>query len=258
MTSPRPGGSRRTNGASNSNTEPFPSMPDSSAGPSFNNNTTTTTTTTTVHAPTVTTTIHRGGPYTITSSQPPTQPQSHQQSPTSAVSAPDPAFSTSSGPTTTRTFLAIPTQTSRNRPISIRRLPSSNLRAGYEDDVATELPSHSTSGRGRATSAPQQPQHLGVPTPGILTRQSTRQSVLPTVAENAQAGTATGVVDRETMNEHITGGTGRRRSVSNTARSVLSRFSDGGSRERYGPEYESDVVDLLDVLGQCSRSSCQV
>ncbi|EXJ60881.1 hypothetical protein A1O7_05034 [Cladophialophora yegresii CBS 114405] len=49
------------------------------------------------------------------------------------------------------------------------------------------------------------------------------------------------------MNENVTGGVGRRRSVSNTARSIMSRFSDT-SRERQGPEYETEVVDLLDVL----------
>jgi hypothetical protein len=50
------------------------------------------------------------------------------------------------------------------------------------------------------------------------------------------------------MNEAGAGGVSRRRSVSNAARSVLSRFSET-SREREEPEYESEVVDLLDVLG---------
>jgi hypothetical protein len=50
------------------------------------------------------------------------------------------------------------------------------------------------------------------------------------------------------MNANITGsGVGRRRSVSNAARSIMSRFSEN-SRERQEPEYESEVVDLLDVL----------
>ena len=221
-------------------TEPFPSMPE--AGSSSN----TTTTTTTVHAPTVTTTtVHRGRPYTITSTQP---SQQQTQTPTSAFSAPDHPITNARPQATTRTsFLAIPSQGSRNRPISIRRLPSSNLRAGYEDDVSNQPPSRSASGRGRSTSAPQHSQYLGVPGAANLTRQSTRQSILPTVNENPQAGTmADGAVDRDMMNE--TGGVGRRRSVSNAARSIVSRFSDN-SRERQEPEYESEVVDLLDVLG---------
>lgn len=49
------------------------------------------------------------------------------------------------------------------------------------------------------------------------------------------------------MNE-MTGVPGRRRSVSNAARSVISRLSDH-SRETQEPEYNSEVVDLLDVLG---------
>jgi hypothetical protein len=75
--------------------------------------------------------------------------------------------------------------------------------------------------------------------------------MLPTVAENPQGAAAApqdNVVDRETMNENVPG-VGRRRSVSNAARSIISRFSDT-SRERQGPEYESEVVDLLDVLGE--------
>ena len=241
MASSRPR-SRRRSAASNSNTEPFPSIPDSPAGPSSNSNGTTTTTTTTVHGPTITTTIHRNRPYTITSSAPPSQ------TPTSIVSAPDnPVTTTSAGPTTTRgNFLAPAHHVVNTRPISIRRLPSSNLRAGYEDN-ASQPPSRSASGRGRSTSAPQ---HLTVPGTGNLTRQSTRQSMLPTVAENPQTAGNRGV-DRDTMNENVAGGVGRRRSVSNAARSIISRFSDT-SRERQGqgPDYESEVVDLLDVLGK--------
>ena len=244
MASSRPD-ARRTTAANNRDTEPFPSMPDSPAGPSFSdNNTNTTTTTTTVHGPTITTTISRGRPYTITSGQPVHQSQLRPQTPSSVVSAPGHSTTTSAVPTTTRTFLAAPSGS--QRPISIRRLPSSNLRAGYEDDA----PSRSASGRGRSTSAPQQPQHLNVPGSNNLARQSTRQSMLSTVAENPQAGgSGDAVVDRDTMNENVTGAVGRTRSVSNAARSMISRFSDS-SRDRQGPEYESEVVDLLDVLGR--------
>jgi len=61
-----------------------------------------------------------------------------------------------------------------------------------------------------------------------------------------------GAVDREAMNE-TTDVPRRRRSVSNAARSVLTTFSNS-SREREprepNPEYDSDVLDLLDVLGR--------
>ncbi len=208
----------------------------SEAGPSSN------TTTTTVHGPTITTTIHRGRPYTISSTAPP------NQTPTSIVSAPDnPTTTTSAGPITTRnTFLAPAHHVVNARPISIRRLPSSNLRAGYEDDPI-QPPSRSASGRGRSTSAPQ---HLSIPGTGNLTRQSTRESMLPTVAENPQRIGNSGV-DRDTMNENMNSGVGRRRSVSNAAQSIISRFSDT-SRERsgQGPDYDAEVVDLLDVLGK--------
>lgn len=72
--------------------------------------------------------------------------------------------------------------------------------------------------------------------------------MLASVAEDPTQAAAGSTVDRETMNEAGAGGVGRRRSVSNAARSVFSKFSDQ-SRERQEPEYESEVVDLLDVLG---------
>ena len=59
--------------------------------------------------------------------------------------------------------------------------------------------------------------------------------------------------DRENMNAAGTGSVGRRRSISNTARSVISKFSDH-SRERQEPEYNDDVVDLLDVLGKSKET----
>ena len=144
-----------------------------------------------------------------------------------------------------------PQQASRVRPIGIKRLPSSNLRQTYEGDgPAGGNVSRSSSGRGRSTSAPQHQNSLTVPGPSQLTRQSTRNSLLPTVVETPSHNqTANQAVDRETMNETTTGGVGRRRSVSNAARSVLNRFSDH-SLERQGPEYESEVYDVLDVLGR--------
>ncbi|KAK4939753.1 hypothetical protein LTR10_020037 [Elasticomyces elasticus] len=232
-------GARRTGGNTSTDTEPFPSMPDSSyAGPSsYNNNTTTTTTT--GPTTTVTTTVgSRGRPYTVTSSQP------GNAAPTTVTSS----GGSSRGPST-RTTITNPTHVSRLRPIGIRRLPSNTQ---IRDDGsatnggASAIPSRSSSLRGRSTSAPQ---HLTVPTPAQnnLTRQTTRQSLLPTVTEGQVPA---GAVDREAMNE-TTDVPRRRRSVSNAARSVLSTFSNS-SREREprepNPEYDSDVLDLLDVL----------
>ncbi|OAG45336.1 hypothetical protein AYO21_00684 [Fonsecaea monophora] len=241
MSSSQPG-SRRISSVSNSNTEPFPSIPEPPAGPSSTNNTTTTsttTTTTTVHIP------HRGRPYTITSTQPP------HQTPTVVASTPDNTVITNAtvtNPTVTRTIYT-PPQINRLRPVGIRRLPSSNLRQAAQDGDSTSSrpPSRSESGRRRSNSAPQRT-NLGVSGSGTLTRQSTRQSLLPTLAETPSApDQGDGAVDRDAMHENVTGVPGRRRSIGNAARSIISRMSDT-SRERPGPEYENEVVDLLDVL----------
>ncbi len=125
------------------------------------------------------------------------------------------------------------------------------MRQAYENaeglgDAGSSV-SRSSSGRRRSSSAPQQPsQPAGSST--NLSRQNTRQSLLPTVNEGTQSNA---VVDRETMNETIPGMPGRRRSVGNRARSVVSRFSDH-SRERAESEgeYNTEFVDLLDVLGK--------
>jgi len=235
-------------------TEPFPSMPTTAtAGPSSSGPNITTTTTTTGPTITTTTKYSHGRPYTVTSSQPATNastPSITTTTPTTVITSPN----ATAGSSTTRITNLPPQQINRIRPIGIRRLPSSNLRAGYEAGAsATDVGSsvnRSASGRGRSTSAPQHASNLTVPgQANTLTRQSTRQSLLAPVAEHPGAPSpADAIVDRETMNESGAAGVGRRRSVSNAARSVLSRFSDH-SREHQEPEYESEVVDLLDVLG---------
>lgn len=177
-----------------------------------------------------------------------TSTQPFSQSPAFAVSSPT-EYSTLPA-NATRTTVVTPSQvTVKQRPIGIRRLPSSNLRQGYDADANGGV-SRSGSARGRSTSAPQ---HLSPNDPNTsnLTRQNTRQSLLPTVTEDVASHPAT---DRETMNE--TGGRvpSRRQSIGNTARSVLSRFSDH-SREREESEYDTQVVDLLDVLGRSHAPS---
>jgi len=238
MASSRPN-SRRYGANSSADTEPFPSMPESSTGEpsSYSSPTTTTTTTTT------TTYTSRGRPYTITTTQPATQAPVTVTS--SSAGAPFPGPSTRTTVTTPpqRTVVSTSPQINR-RPIGIRRLPSTNLRQdlGEANGGASGNVSRASSGRGRSSSAPQ---HLQVNVQGpSLTRQSTRQSLLPTVEEHSTVNATT---DRDSMNA-VAGTPHRRRSVSNAARSVISRFSDH-SRERQETEYDSDVVDLLDVLG---------
>ncbi|EXJ93605.1 hypothetical protein A1O1_01997 [Capronia coronata CBS 617.96] len=211
-------------------------MPESSAaGPSTNTFSTTTTTTTTVPS--------RGRPYTFTSTQSPTQRYSSppNQAPVTVVTPPD----GSANVPATRNSVAFPTQVNRLRPISIRRLNSSNFNRPQDGDsapgTASSNVSRSSSLRGRSSSAPQ---HATLDVDGsgnALKTQTSRQSLLPTVAEGAP-------VDRDTVNEETFGGpSSRRRSA---ARSVLSRLSDHSQerQRRQGPEYESEVVDLLDVL----------
>ncbi|KIV92745.1 hypothetical protein PV10_04016 [Exophiala mesophila] len=243
---------RRGDDTNNSqvNTEPFPSIQVTS-----DNGTTSTTTTTTV-GPTITTTTtypSRGGrPYTVTSSS----PSSYVPSPTPAspvivsqTITPVPSNSNLAGPaaaaSTAPPLVSRPT-VNRIRPIGIRRLPSSNLvrvpTNGSNGDVSESTTQ--TSRRGRSSSAPQHYLGGASGTTNNLTRQTTRNSTLAPVVEHLSTGDAT--PDRDTLN--VPDSTpSRRRSVSNAARSVMSRFSDR-SRERDEPEYDDQVVDLLDVL----------
>jgi hypothetical protein len=229
-----------------SSSEPFPSFP----GPSSqqlhlpqDDGTQTHTTSTTV---TTTTVIDgRNDPVTTTTSTLPSHPNDPNP-PTIVATDPNNApipF--------TQTSVAIPL---RRRPIGIRRLPSANLNrlsaaSGESDDGG---PSRSGSARRRSASAPQHPQ----PMPGgstRLTRQSTRDGpVLGTLQEDATQPQPT-----ETLQvpgpEHQTS-TSRRRSVSNAARSIRSRFSDNESETNPPHEYESEIVDYLDVIGVHSIS----
>ena len=244
---------RRGDDTNNSqvNIEPFPSIQVSSDGP-------TSTTTTTTVGPTITTTTtypSRGGrPYTVTSSS----PSSYVPSPTPAspvivsqTITPVPSNSNLAGPAAAASIapqlVSRPT-VNRIRPIGIRRLPSSNSvrlpTDGSNGDVSESTTQ--TSRRGRSSSAPQHYLGGASGTTNNLTRQTTRNSTLAPVVEHPSAGDTT--ADRDTLN--VPDSTpSRRRSVSNAARSVMSRFSDH-SRERDEPEYDDQVVDLLDVLGK--------
>lgn len=152
-----------------------------------------------------------------------------------------------------RTTVQVPSQPQapaynviRRRPIGIRRLPSTQnnrLSAASSDDGV----GRSNSGRRRAASAPQDPHHG-------LTRQSTRQSALPPLQEESGQNSRVpgqAVDDAPPVVATTVAGVGRRRSISNAARSIRSRFSADDESTRLHDDYEDEVVDLLDVIGRC-------
>ena len=167
----------------------------------------------------------------------------------------------------TRTQVTVPSQSTRvrQRPIGIRRLPSANRLSAGESELG-----RSGSGRSRSSSAPLEP-HLN-PNSGAdrgskrLTRGNTRQSDLPTVTEGvAQSQRASGVSDQGGeylgvpadggLQVQTTSGVVRRRSVSDAARSIVSKFSDKGDNEYDPHAYEADIVDYLDVIGTAVHRS---
>ena len=241
--------------------EPFPRYP-SSPGPSSHQDnvqtSSTSTTTTTVlggrnHHPITTTTSNQSQPgpsHTATPSTP------------SAYTTND----TNGGPYS-RTEAAVPHQpVVRRRPIGIRRLPSATNRLSSGSDG--DPPSRSNSGRGRSTSAPQPPHFTTTGGgSGRLTRQSTRQGPtqpdLPTLREESSQPQRMPAADTDHLmipgndgaaDQQGTIGVGRRRRLSNAAQSMVSKLSS--EDHGYFPpphEYETEVVDLLDVIGMLSR-----
>jgi hypothetical protein len=243
--------------------EPFPSYPPTpGAGPRYDQDVHTSTTTTTTTTTTLGGRSQRQPVTTTTYHAPQVAGPSHASAPVS------PATFTTNNPNAapySRTELttAVP-HTIRRRPISIRRLPTASRLSGGSD---VDPPSRSGSQRGRSTSAPQQP-HLGLGSGGSqrLTRQSTRpnQPELPTLREEASQSQQMGGQPQDHLmvpgqdadaeqGVHTSGS--RRRTLSNAARSIASRLS---SEDRYAPshEYETEVVDLLDVIGGHSLYIC--
>ena len=233
--------------APDSGVEPFPNYP-SSPGPSSpydNVQPSSTITTTTVldgrHPPVTTT-------------------RSYQPVPSQTAGPSSPGIQITNDPNVvpySRAEATLPHQV-RRRPISIRRLPSASnrLSAGSDGDP----PSRSGSTRGRSTSAPQPP-HLAPPTGAAqrLTRQSTRQGPqdLPTLREESTQPQQMppAHVDHLTVPGQVDGAvdhqpTGRRRSLSNAARSMVSKLSSEDHADYPPHEYETEVVDLLDVIGK--------
>ncbi|RMZ91791.1 hypothetical protein DV736_g985, partial [Chaetothyriales sp. CBS 134916] len=153
----------------------------------------------------------------------------------------------------------------RRRPINIRRLPSASSRGPGLTDSAP--PGRSGSTRARSTSAPQGPLDS---TTGSgyerLARQPTRpgaqqQPDLPPLHEDSTfsrqelpANTIHLAVPAhegaQATTTTTTTGTGvrRRRSLSGAARSIVNRLGGEDPNTPRPHEYESEVVDLLDVI----------
>ncbi|KAL9108188.1 MAG: hypothetical protein Q9227_007043 [Pyrenula ochraceoflavens] len=142
----------------------------------------------------------------------------------------------------------------RSRPASvrIRRLPSSlNLAQQAARDAGRKSPDQES--RRRSLSAPQDSEWRSPTLQTDLTRQRTVTSTMPPVAENA-------AFDNPESGQPSEGGDqlqpptnprrGRFRRASNAAMSMIGRpRTPGPSNEQTeGNEYDSQVVDLLDVM----------
>ena len=229
--------------------EPFPNFPGAQhAGPSSHQDPQTTS-----HTVTTTTTYNgRGNPVTTTHTQRPIQ-DGTTSTPAVVTTGPD-----EEAPVPfSRTAVSIPPSPIRRRPIGIQRLPSASSNrpsAGESDDGSL---GRSGSGRRRSNSAPQSnPLSTGGGSTR-LARQSTHEPELATIREGApqpaqgqqNQGLQVPGQDNALNRTHTATGVGRRRSVSNAARSMMSRRSDH-EYENPPHEYENDVVDYLDVIGR--------
>ena len=235
--------------------EPFPSYPASSpqspqagsSNPQDNTLSTTTSVTTT------TVVDGRNDPVTVTSTQFP-QVNGAPANPPSIITGPG-----EQAPIPfTQTTVNVPSVV-RRRPIGIRRLPSAS---NYPSQASTGDGPSSRSGSGRRRSASDPAARLNVAGGGStrVTRQTTREPGLSTLREEPQAHQqgqtlqVPGQDDRQDRSQTAAGsGAGRRRSVSNTARSVLSKFSNEGSSAPQ-ENYEDGIVDYLDVIGMPNYS----
>ena len=230
--------------------EPFPDMP--TPGPSSPQDQLHTTTS---HTTTTTTILNgRDQPRTTTTSRQPLPRYPSDSNTPTLVYSNDPDVVPY-----TRNQVTVPHQI-RRRPISIRRLPSATNRLSQGSDG--EPPSRSGSQRGRSTSAPQQPQFSPSGTGSQrLSRQGTRQGQqdLPTLREEASQPQQMAPANVDHLNvpgqdanlgpPTPAGGVSRRRSLSNAARSVVSRLSAEDHAYFHPHEYETEVVDMLDVIG---------
>jgi len=140
------------------------------------------------------------------------------------------------------------------RPLNVRRTPSaiSIVRPQNRDDRVDS--SSGSTERLHSNSAPPR-SGLTVPGPSAqLSRQQTRNSTLEPVQEDARKSSNTTENTAEGPPLARSGTlTKRLRRASDASRSVISNISSEGPQERAAPthEYETEVVDLLDVLGMC-------
>lgn len=148
----------------------------------------------------------------------------------------------------------------RQKPIGIRRLPSSqNNRLST---FSADSDDGSSSGRRRSLSAPQDP-HFGGGGGGStrLARQTSRQSALPPLQEGSflqVPGQSANEPAAAPASTSTVAGVGRRRSISNAARSIISkRSADNESARQQHDDYEDEVVDLLDVIGAYTDSAIE-
>lgn len=248
--------SRRSANSPDDAAEPFPAFPASSSAQE--ETTTSVTTSTTTH-----TVIGADGDPVIRTTTTPAYPTG--QAPPVVYTTDDPntapvPFTRTTVTVPERAAEPAPTPILRRRPIGIRRLPSSqNNRLSAASSDSLDGPSRSASGRRRSASAPQDP-HLGAGAGGStrLTRQFTGQSGLPPLQEESSQhlrppGQTVAESTAAPVTVTSTTGVGRRRSISNAAKSIRSRLSAGDESTRTQQDYEDEVVDLLDIVGMYSR-----
>ena len=155
----------------------------------------------------------------------------------------------------------IATDTNRQRPaapssrpssVRIRRLPSSpnlaQLAAQDGRDKETDQ-----DGRRRSLSAPQEPQWRSSTPRADLTRQRT-STAMPSVAEDAPYATPE---TEDQLDVPTQPRRGRFRRASNAMSSMIGRPRTPGGPDEYtgSNEYDSELVDLLDVVGMYITTS---
>lgn len=250
--------SRRSTNSHDDAAEPFPAFPASSSAQE--ETTTSVTTSTTTH-----TVIGGDGDPVIRTTTTPAYPTG--QAPPMVYTTDDPntapvPFTRTTVTVPDRAAGPAPTPVLRRRPIGIRRLPSNqNNRLSVASSDSGDGPSRSASGRRRSASAPQDP-HLGAGAgaggSARLTRQFTGQSALPPLQEESSQhlrppGQTVAESSAAPVTVTSTTGVGRRRSISNAARSIRSKLSADNESTRMQQDYEDEVVDFLDIVGMYSR-----
>lgn len=170
-------------------------------------------------------------------------------------------------------FAPTPTRYQVNpRSIGIRRLPSSENTTGRNRAGCGSLRRRANTGPKDLEALQQTQSHPENATaglaglPGHYEVGAAPAGNMGTIREDEEAhhGQSRPSVEEDTENRVGRSGSTRLRRASNAARSILSKFSDdqdeqqsrGRARTGTGNEYESDVVDYLDVLGRFRAFMC--